>query len=302
MVWSRAGWAGSQRYPIAVGRRAAERLGRPRRVDPRRTVVGHERRAVPRADIGGFYGSAQPLGRAFRALAAGGGVQLARAPPRHRRARAVGVRRRGRGDRRKWLAFRYRLIPYLAVGDRAMRRTTGLPVMRAMPLAFPGNALVRDLRDAVHVRRRAAGRADRRAPGGEVEIALPPGAWYDLNSRQRYRGPAACCATRRRSTSSRCSAAKATRCRSAARSSTPARSMLRSRSSSSGCSARPRSRSTASRRLASRPAPTDDRDPRGARTQGRVVGDAATSRATQRLSRDRSDDTAAPRAAARRSP
>ena len=24
--------------------------------------------------------------------------------------------------------------------------------------------------------------------GGEVEIALPPGAWYDLNSRQRFPG------------------------------------------------------------------------------------------------------------------
>ena len=26
--------------------------------------------------------------------------------------------------------------------------------------------------------------------GGEVEIALPPGGWYDLNTRQRYRRPA----------------------------------------------------------------------------------------------------------------
>src|SRR5205085_92344 len=43
---------------------------------------------------------------------------------------------------RKWLAFRYRLLPYLA---RAVEVAcaSGLPVIRAMPLAFPGNALVR---------------------------------------------------------------------------------------------------------------------------------------------------------------
>jgi alpha-D-xyloside xylohydrolase len=87
---------------------------------------------------------------------------------------------------RKWLAFRYRLIPYLAqtIGEATR---SGLPVMRAMALAFPGNALVRGFEtqfmcgDALLV-------APISGPGGECEIALPPGAWYDLNSRQRYPG------------------------------------------------------------------------------------------------------------------
>jgi len=87
---------------------------------------------------------------------------------------------------RKWLAFRYRLIPYLeqcvaqAIGQ-------GLPVMRAMPLAFPGNALVRSFETQF-----LCGDALLVAPilqaGGEVEIALPPGAWFDINSRQRLVG------------------------------------------------------------------------------------------------------------------
>ena len=56
-----------------------------------------------------------------------------------------------------------------------------------MPLAFPGNALTRAYEtqfmcgDALLV-------APIVAPGGEVEVALPPGAWYDLASRQRLAG------------------------------------------------------------------------------------------------------------------
>ena len=87
---------------------------------------------------------------------------------------------------RKWLGFRYRLIPYL---QRAIAEAvaTGMPVMRAMALAFPGNALTRGYEtqfmcgDALLV-------APVIQPGGEVEVALPPGAWYDLISRQRFPG------------------------------------------------------------------------------------------------------------------
>jgi alpha-D-xyloside xylohydrolase len=59
--------------------------------------------------------------------------------------------------------------------------------MRAMALAFPGHAPARPYEtqfmcgDALLV-------APIVADGGEVEIALPPGAWHDLNSRQRFPG------------------------------------------------------------------------------------------------------------------
>jgi alpha-D-xyloside xylohydrolase len=82
--------------------------------------------------------------------------------------------------------MRYRLIPYL---ERLVLQAvaTGMPIMRAMPLAFPDSRLVRDFElqfmfgDALLV-------APIVREGGEVDIALPPGAWYDLNTRARYPG------------------------------------------------------------------------------------------------------------------
>ena len=96
-----------------VGRRSAERLGRTRRVDPRRTVVGDERRAVSCSDIGGFYGSAQPSPELF--------VRWLQAAvfSSHIRVHGIGEREpwafgaEAEAIARKWLAFRYRLIPYL---------------------------------------------------------------------------------------------------------------------------------------------------------------------------------------------
>lgn len=88
---------------------------------------------------------------------------------------------------RKWIALRYRLIPYL---ERviAQAETTGLPVMRAMPLAFPDSALVRDF-DTQFMCGDVLLVAPVVRPGGEVEIALPAGGWYDVNTRARYAGP-----------------------------------------------------------------------------------------------------------------
>ncbi|MGH8801428.1 MAG: glycoside hydrolase family 31 protein, partial [Casimicrobiaceae bacterium] len=88
---------------------------------------------------------------------------------------------------RKWIALRYRLIPYLE-HTIAQATRTGLPVMRAMPLAFPESALVRNFGTQF-----MCGNALLVAPivrsGGEVDIALPAGGWYDLNTRLRYAGP-----------------------------------------------------------------------------------------------------------------
>jgi alpha-D-xyloside xylohydrolase len=62
-----------------------------------------------------------------------------------------------------------------------------MPVARAMPLAFPDSRLTRDFETQF-----MCGDALLVAPivreGGEVDIALPPGAWYDLNTRARYPG------------------------------------------------------------------------------------------------------------------
>ncbi|MEP7183164.1 MAG: alpha-xylosidase [Betaproteobacteria bacterium] len=186
MVWGRAGWTGSQRYPMQwggdpqsdwEGLAASIRGG---------LSWGMSGAPYHSSDIGGFYGSAQPDAELF--------VRWLQAAvfSSHIRLHGIGEREPWAfGDEaeavaKKWLAFRYRLIPYLQTVIAAAV-ATGMPVMRAMPLAFPGNALVRDYEtqfmcgDALLV-------APIIAAGGEVEIALPPGAWYDLNSRQRISG------------------------------------------------------------------------------------------------------------------
>ena len=85
---------------VAVGRRSAGRLGRPRGEHPRRPVLGHDRRAVLRD------GRRRLLRRPARPaalcpLGAGERVLGPHAPARHRRARALVVRRGGRA-RRRW--------------------------------------------------------------------------------------------------------------------------------------------------------------------------------------------------------
>jgi len=186
MVWGRAGWTGSQRYPIQWGG------------DPQsdweglaasiRGGLSWGMSGVPyhSSDIGGFYGSTQPDAELF--------VRWLQATvfSSHIRLHGIGEREpwafgpEAEAIARKWLAFRYRLIPYLQTVI-AQAGATGLPVMRAMALAFPGNRLLRSQETQF-----MCGDALLVAPilqaGGEVEIALPPGAWYDLNSRQRLPG------------------------------------------------------------------------------------------------------------------
>ena len=186
MVWGRAGWAGSQRYPIQWGgdpQSDWEGLAASIRGGLSWGMSGAPYHA---SDIGGFYGSEQPTAELYlRWLQAAVFCS-------HIRVHGVGEREpwafgaEAEAIARKWLAFRYRLIPYLkTVIAEAVR--TGLPVMRAMPLAFPANPLLRGY-ETQFMCGDALLAAPVIRPGGEVEVALPPGAWYDLNSRQRLPG------------------------------------------------------------------------------------------------------------------
>ena len=110
-----------------LGRRSAERLGRPRRLDARRPVVGHERQSVPQLRHRRLLRRGAAVGRALRALAAGDRVQLAHPRARHRRARAVGVRTRGRGDLPQVARVPLPADPVSRVGDRRRRRAPACP-------------------------------------------------------------------------------------------------------------------------------------------------------------------------------
>ena len=186
IVWSRSAWAGSQRYPLGWGgdpQSDWEGLAASIRGGLSWGMSGNPYHS---ADIGGFYGSAQPPAELY--------VRWLQAAvfSSHMRMHGIGEREpwafgaEAEGVARKWLAMRYRLIPYL---ERLVAEAvaTGMPIMRAMPLAFPDSRLTRDFETQF-----MCGDALLVAPivreGGEVDIALPPGAWYDLNSRARYPG------------------------------------------------------------------------------------------------------------------
>ena len=232
-----------------LGRRSAERLGRPRGLGARRPVVGHERQSVPQLRHRRLLRRRTAVGRAVRALAAGHRVQLAHPRARHRRARAVGLRTRGRGRLPQVARVPLPADSVSRVGDR--RRHAHRPARDARDAArVSGQPAAAHLRDAVHVRRRAARGADRRgrrrSGGGAAAgpLVRPQHAPADA-------GTAGAALSRASSTSFRCSRARATRCRSGARCSTRARSMRRGRWNCCGCSAsRPR-RSKAMRRRAS---------------------------------------------------
>ncbi|MEO8306304.1 MAG: TIM-barrel domain-containing protein [Betaproteobacteria bacterium] len=186
MVWGRSGWTGSQRCPIQWG-------GEPQSdweglAASIRGGLSWGMSGVPyhSSSIGGFYGREPPSPELYvRWLQAAvfashiGFHGIGEREPWAFGADAEAVAR-------KWLTFRYRLIPYLQ-GVIADAVATGMPVMRAMALAFPSNALTRSYETQF-----MCGDALLVAPivrdGGEVEVALPPGAWYDLNSHQRFPG------------------------------------------------------------------------------------------------------------------
>ena len=186
VIWSRSGWAGSQRYPMGFGgdpQSDWEGLAASIRGGLSWGMSGNPYHS---SVIGGFYGATQPTAELYvrwlQATVFSSHIGLHGIGDREPWAFGAEVE----GVCRKWLTFRYRLIPYLeAVIAEATR--SGLPVMRAMPLAFPDNALLRN-----HETQFMFGDALFVAPivraGGDVDIALPPGNWYDLNTRQRLAG------------------------------------------------------------------------------------------------------------------
>jgi alpha-D-xyloside xylohydrolase len=187
MVWGRDGFIGSQRYPVQWGG------------DPQSDWEGmaasirgglcYGLSGVPyhATDVGGFYGATQPSAELYLRWTANAIF-------------SSHFRYHGIGEREPWafgeeaeriakalLAFRYRLIPYIA-GAAAQAAKTGLPLMRAMPLAFARDRAARAFElqylfgDALLV-------APVTRPGGTVEVWFPAGeAWHDLETGERIEG------------------------------------------------------------------------------------------------------------------
>ena len=181
MVWGRDGFIGSQRYPMQWGG------------DPQtdweamaasiRAGLGYGMSGVPyyATDVGGFYGAQQPNAELFLRWTANGIFSS------HFRYHGIGEREPWTyGDEalaiaKRLLAFRYRLIPYIA-GAAEQATRTGLPLMRAMPLAFPADRLARGF-ELQYLFGDALLFAPIVAPGGETTVYFPAGGnWYDVQT------------------------------------------------------------------------------------------------------------------------
>ncbi len=187
MVWGRDGFIGSQRYPIQWGG------------DPQsdwegmaasiRGGLGYGLTGVPyyATDVGGFYGAEQPSAELFLRWTANAIFCS------HFRYHGIGAREpwafgaEAEEIAKRLLAFRYRLIPYL-VGASEEAARSGLPVMRAMALAFPRDRAARAF-DLQYLLGEALLVAPIVRPGGETEVYFPSGvAWHDLETGERVEG------------------------------------------------------------------------------------------------------------------
>jgi alpha-D-xyloside xylohydrolase len=187
MVWGRDGFIGSQRYPMQWGGDSqSDWEGMAAGI---RAGLGYGMSGVPyyATDVGGFYGAEQPDSELYLRWTSNAIFCS------HFRYHGIGLRepwalgKNTEAVAKKLLAFRYRLIPYIA-GAAQQASQSGLPLMRAMPLAFPHDRAARAFEgqylfgDALLV-------APITRPGGAVEVYFPKGEiWHDPYSGERIEG------------------------------------------------------------------------------------------------------------------
>jgi alpha-D-xyloside xylohydrolase len=87
---------------------------------------------------------------------------------------------------RKFAKLRYRLLPYL-LSEAHHAVATMRPMMCAMPLAFPQDPIGRGIEDQ-YMFGRALLIAPLLNPGGQRELYLPPGTWFDFWTKAKIRG------------------------------------------------------------------------------------------------------------------
>ncbi|MFN8536045.1 MAG: glycoside hydrolase family 31 protein [Thermomicrobiales bacterium] len=177
MIWGRAGWAGSQRYPAQWGAIRDDGRGL-RGVLARRVELGALRAGGVVARHRGILRPAA-IARALHSLGAVRDALAAGAHPRHHAARALAFRRRGAADLPRVCP------PALPPAALSLLGCGGGPPARVADAApagarIPARPRRRGDRRPVPARRRAAGRAGlQREPGAGGPAALPPGrrAW-----------------------------------------------------------------------------------------------------------------------------
>jgi alpha-D-xyloside xylohydrolase len=183
-VFARAGWAGCQRFPAHWGgdpQADWEALAASIRGALSWGVSGG---ACYATDVGGFLGTPDPelYVRWAQAAVFASHMRFHGTSPREPWVF---------GDRieaiiRDWLELRYRLIPYL---ERCLEdaESTGIPVMRAMPLVFPDQPELWTF-DTQYMLGPSLLVAPILRPDGRVRLHLPGGQWRDLLTGDRFEG------------------------------------------------------------------------------------------------------------------
>lgn len=180
VLWGRAGWIGAQRYPVQWGGDPQSDWGG--LAASIRGALNYGMSGFPfhATDIGGFYGATQPTAELY--------VRWLQAATfsSHMRIHGIGEREPwcfgAQAERicRYWLTLRYRLLPYLAAACEQASKT-GMPVMRAMALAYPD-----DRTASAYPHQFLCGDSLLVVPiicaAGTVQAYLPEneGGWYDL--------------------------------------------------------------------------------------------------------------------------
>ncbi|MBT3359109.1 MAG: glycoside hydrolase family 31 protein [Rhodospirillales bacterium] len=177
VLFSRSGWAGSQRYPMQwAGDSQADWEGLAAAL---RGGQSWGMSGVPcyATDIGGFYGP-QPSDELF--------IRWTQAAvfASHMRFHGVGEREpfnfgtETEDIARRFMKLRYRLLPYI---DAAIveAQKTGLPVMRAMALAYPDDRASWAFEDQYMFGPDILVAPVLRA-GGSVSYYLPSGRWWNF--------------------------------------------------------------------------------------------------------------------------
>lgn len=186
IVWGRAGWTGIQRYPMQWG-------GDPQ-VDWEGLAAsirgglsfGMSGGPYYSHDIGG-YALGNPTPDLYIRWAQAG-VMMS-----HTRFHGAGLREpwfygaQAETIIKKWLTWRYQLIPYLQACALEAKKN-GMPVMRAMPLAFPKDPQSWGFEEQ-YMLGPSLLVVPVLVPESKVRFYLPRGGWYDLWSGERIEGP-----------------------------------------------------------------------------------------------------------------
>jgi alpha-D-xyloside xylohydrolase len=185
MIWSRAGWTGSQLFPIGWGgdpQSDWEGLAASIRGGQAWGVSG-----VPfyAHDIGGWYGNLKDPELFVRWTQAG-------VMSSHMRFHGTGPREPWIFGTKiekivtDWINWRYQLIPYLRLCEYEAH-LNGMPVMRSMALAFPDDKASWSFEEQYLL-----GPSLLVAPitqaGGYADVYLPKGTWYNIWNGERIDG------------------------------------------------------------------------------------------------------------------